>query len=110
VLKADHGEEPQELAEMLFPSDRAAREAALRELSAYRIPIQDEELKPRILKEYKEDTKTNRLARIRWQKPAKGKAGELWIAADIGISGEELAQMLFPDDDAGQDLVREKAP
>jgi CRISPR-associated protein Csb1 len=97
-VSPDHGwGDVAELAEAMFPDHQQAREAAVAELSATRIEVQDDDIRPKIPKNLK--------AKIRWAKPKGNQAGEIWIAADIGMEAQELAEALFPSDDSGQNLV-----
>jgi len=98
-IPQDHGWESTELAEALFPDHEEARKVLLAELSATRVAVRDEDIKPKIPKALKE--------KIRWSKPTKNQDGEIWIAADIGMDAGELAEKLFPDDETGQNLIRE---
>jgi CRISPR-associated protein Csb1 len=96
-IPQEHGWDPTELAEALFPDHEEARKAVLAELSAKRIVMRDEDTKPKIPKALKE--------KIRWSKPTKNQDGEIWIASDVGMDAQEMAEILFPDDDAGQNLI-----
>ena len=98
-ISQDHGQDPAELAEELFPEHEEARKVLFVELSAKRIPVRDEDIKPsqKNLKALKE--------KIRWSKPTKDQDGEIWIASDIGMEPQEIADKLFPEDDAGQTLI-----
>lgn len=98
-IPQDHGWDAAELAEALFPEHEEARKALLIELSARRIAVRDEDIKPKIPKALKE--------KIRWSKPTKNQDGEIWIAADIGMDAEEIAEKLFPDDETSQNLIVE---
>jgi CRISPR-associated protein Csb1 len=98
-IPQEHGWDPAELAEALFPDHEEARKAVLTELSAKRVIVRDEEIKPKIPKDLKD--------KIRWSKPTKSQDGEIWIATDIGLDAQEIAEKLFPDDDTGQKLIIE---
>lgn len=96
-ISQEHGWDAAELAEAVFPDHEQARKVLLAELSAKRVVVRDEEIKPKIPKDLKD--------KIRWSKPTKNQDGEIWIAADIGLDVEEVAEKLFPDDETGQKLI-----
>jgi len=96
-IPQEHGWDVAELAEAIFPEHEEARNVLLAELNAKRVVVRDEEIKPKIPKALKD--------KIRWSKPTKNQDGEIWIASDVGMDAQELAEKLFPDDDAGQNLI-----
>jgi CRISPR-associated protein Csb1 len=96
-ISREHGWDAAELAEALFPEHEEARKLLLLELSAVRIEVRDEDIRPKVPKDLKD--------KVRWSKPTKGQDGEIWIAPELGMDGQELAEKLFPDDETGQSLI-----
>jgi hypothetical protein len=96
-IPQEHGWDAAELAKAVFPDHEEARKVLFAELNAERVVVRDEEIKPKIPKDLKD--------KIRWSKPTKNQDGEIWIAADIGLDAEEVAEKLFPDDETGQKIV-----
>jgi hypothetical protein len=93
----EHGWDAAELAEALFPEHEESRKVLLAELSAKRVVVRDEDIKPKIPKALKE--------KIRWSKPTKNQDGEIWIASDVAMDAQEIAEKLFPEDEGGQNLI-----
>lgn len=100
-IEGVYGMEPDELANALFASNDVAKAQLLRELRMIRVEIIDEDLKPKIPAALKKEKL------VVFSPPNKSSVGELAISPDLPMSPDELAENLFPDDEAAQQAVRD---